>query len=381
MSTSFTVREGKILLYHLFDVADSISLEHFRQNWMGESTLIKLVSRRAAPYYLQFGTSPLLLPLGRKPLQIRPDQPEIDAEVNIKVFEFGVVSICWEIPMPALWDEAVKDALHFIDNFMIEEQSRELLKTIRPVMEPSLDKPYEEALIEDYTIFYVKHFEGHKPNAEVVLEQLGPDIASMLRGESKPLSKAERELILGQRLSYFEDDLVVLAWNSAFIYDPESSNEHVDMLEFANAELLELRSYDSLLDRELKQIYHVIEQQTPGKWVVPIFSNPYQEATQKLMTLVLDVLELTDKIENSLKIIGELYSARVYRLMSSVLRLNEWQNRVDGKLNNARQIFDTLNHEVQNRRSTLLEITIILLIAFEIVLFIFPMIFPAMPKH
>src|SRR5690606_30186998 len=128
----------------------------------------------------------------------------------------GVVSICWEIPMPAEWDEAVKDALHFIDNSTIEEQSRELLKTIRPVMEPSLDKPYEEALIEDYTIFYVKHFEGHAPKAEVVLEQLGPDIASMLRGESKPLSAAERELILSQRLSYFEDDLVVLAWNSAF---------------------------------------------------------------------------------------------------------------------------------------------------------------------
>lgn len=366
----YRVQQGKILIYHLFDVADQIDLDRLRDQWAGRSTQIRLVSRRSSPAYMQFEKEPLLLPMGQQRLTIEGNR-SVMSEVRAKVFDYGVISICWEIPCPDEWSDLVKEAHLYIDSDPIAEQSRKLLDDLRPALEGSLTRQLPDPPVEDYTIFYVNRFEIHL-TADELLTHAGSDIASIIRGESKALSEKECESVLDKRLSYFEDDLVVVAWNSSFIYDPEGSSEHVDILEFANSELLELRSYDALLDDQLKEIYDELEGLHKQRWVL-LFRNPYQHTIQKLLTLLIDVAELTDRIENSLKIIGDLYCARVYRNISHVLHLQEWQNRVDGKLASARQIYETLNSEIFDRRSTLLEITIVVLIVIEIVLIFFPL--------
>lgn len=370
MQPSLEISSGKILIYYLFDLADSVDLETLSHKWVGRSSSIKLVSRRSSPSYLQFDTEPLLLPMGTQKLQLTSDR-WLDAEVRAKVFEFGVVSIAWELPFPDEWQTAVRNAHLYIDNDLIAQQSEKLLQDLMPALQDALLKPYPEQMREDYTIFYVYGFEDISlVTSEAILHGLGSDIAGMVRGESKKLAESECRTILEHKITYFEDDLVVVAWNASFIYDPEGSSEHVDILEFANAELLELRSYDKLLDDQLESIYDEVEK-LPRTWV-GLLKNPHQHTIQKLLTLLLDVTELTDRIENTLKIIGDLYCARIYRMISTLLQLRDWQARVDGKLENARQIYDTLNSEVQNRRSTILEIIIILLIAFEIYLILFP---------
>lgn len=399
----YRIQQGKILIYYLFDIADEINLDKLRRQWAGRSTNIKLVSRRASPYYMQFENEPLLLPLGKMSLLLEPDMP-IEAEVRAKAFDFGVLSICWEVPILSDWSQLVEDAYLYIDNDYIADQSLKLLEDLIPALDgtlttattgrtgqlPALEEnstqiskilksPHKNVLLEDYTIFYVNRFEVHF-SAEELLEQASSDIASIVRGESKALSRWERDHVLENRISYFEDDLVVMAWNSSFIYDPEGSSEHVDILEFANSELLELRSYDQLLDEQLKQIYDELEELPKSRilawlamWRLPLLNNPYQRTTQKLLTLLIDVSELTDRIENSLKIIGDLYLARIYQQISLKLHLQEWQARVDGKLASARQIYETLNSEVSDRRSTMLEIIVVLLIALETLFLFLPL--------
>ncbi|MEZ0370707.1 MAG: hypothetical protein ACAI44_16570 [Candidatus Sericytochromatia bacterium] len=396
----YRIQEGSILIYYLFDIADEINLDRLRHQWAGRSTNIQLVSRRASPYYMQFEKEPLLLPLGEMTLLLEPDLL-VKADVRAKAFDFGVLSLCWEVPILNDWAQLVEDAYLYIDNDHIADQSLKLLEDLMPALEGALttatpgtgrlpplpDKlahhnvlkgPHKNVLLEDYTIFFVNSFEDHF-SADDLIEQAGADIASIVRGESKALSRWEREHVLEKRISYFEDDLVVMAWNSSFIYDPEGSSEHVDILEFANSELLELRSYDQLLDEQLEQIYAEIEKLPQSRllaWLammrLPIFSNPYQRTTQKLLTLLIDVAELTDKIENSLKIIGDLYLARIYQKISVILHLQEWQGRVDGKLASARQIYETLNSEMAEKRSTALGVVVIILIAIGILAFFIP---------
>lgn len=310
-------------------------------------------------------------------LLLTPDV-RLDSEVRVKAFDFGVLSICWEVPIPEDWSQLVADSYMYIDSDHIAEQSRKLLEDLHPALVDSVDHFNENALMEDYTIFYISRFE-EPVTAEVLLEQGGTDIVSIVRGESKALSKWEQQHVLEKRISYFEDDLVVMAWNSSFIYDPEGSSEHVDILEFANSELLELRSYDQLLDQALKEIYDQLEGLPKSRWMawlavmqMPIFKSPYHHTTQKLLTLLIDVAELTDRIENSLKIIGDLYLARIYQQISELLHLSEWQGRVDGKLASARQIYETLNSELAEKRSIFLEIIVIVLIAIEVVPVFFP---------
>ncbi|HEY9841398.1 MAG: hypothetical protein ACAI44_16575 [Candidatus Sericytochromatia bacterium] len=377
MHAKYLIQDGKILVYHLFDIAEEINLDKLRHQWAGRSTNIQLVSRRASPYYMQFEKDPLLLPLGEMTLLLEPGMP-LKADVRAKAFDFGVLSICWEVPIPPDWYQLVEDAYRYIDSDHIAAQSQKLLEDLMPAVQGALTSPHSNPLMEDYTIFYVKRFKLPL-STEQLLEQAGADIASLLRGESKPLSRREQQHVLEKRISYFEDDLVVMSWNSSFIYDPEGSSEHVDILEFANSELLELRSYDQLLDEQLQEIYAELEK-LPKTGVrallagirFPIFSNPYQRTTQKLLTLLIDVAELTDRIENSLKIIGDLYLARIYQQISVILHLQEWQGRVDGKLASARQIYETLTSEIAEKRSTFIEVVVIVLIAMEILLALAP---------
>jgi hypothetical protein len=377
MQAKYRIQQGKILIYHLFDIADVIDLEKLRDLWAGRSTNIRLVSRRSSPYYMQFEKEPLLLPLGKLSLMLTPDQP-IEADVRAKAFDYGVVSICWEVPIPGDWATLIEVASLYIDSDQIATQSQKLLDELMPALQGAIPQRNKDVLMEDYTIFYVNRFEIAL-SAEQLLDQAGTDIVSIVRGESKPLSRSEQAHVLEKRISYFEDDLVVMAWNSSFIYDPEGSSEHVDILEFANSELLELRSYDQLLDQQLQEIYDELEGLPKTRfqaWFAsirfPLFGNPYQRTTQKLLTLLIDVAELTDRIENSLKIIGDLYLARIYQQISILLHLQEWQHRVDGKLHSARQIYETLTSELTERRSTFMEVVVIILIAIGILTFFLP---------
>lgn len=374
MATPLLLSRGRLLVYHLFAVADTIDLDHVRKLWEGPSKTSRLISRRAAPAYIQFVNPPVTLALGERPLYPSPET-QVQARAMAKVFDFGVVSIRWEVDLPRRWSDLVEQAAWYVDNAAIEVLSRQLLEEIRPKLAPGFKNPYREVLEEDYTIFYVEAFDGAEPmSARRLLAEYGADIAQLIRGEAKCLSPAEQAETLRQQISYFDDDLLVIDWNAALVYDHEGSTEHIDILEFANCELLELRYYDSLLDRELDQIYHEVEAGPASGWRYWLH-NRYRPTSHRLLTLMVDVVELKDQIENALKIIGDLYSARVYRAISERLRLKEWEGSIEGKLRSARSIYEVLTDSLDIGRSVFLEWTIIILIALEIVLLF------ALPSH
>ena len=372
MATPLLLSRGRILVYHLYAVADTFDLAQVRKLWEGQPKTPRLVSRRAAPAYMQFLNPPVTLSLGERPLYPRPDDP-VMARATAKVFDFGVISIRWEIDPPRTWSDLVSQAPCYVDNAAIALLSRQLLEEIRPKLTPGMKTPYREILEEDYTIFSIEAFEGDEPlSARALMAEYGADIAQLIRGEPKALSPSEQAETLRQQISYFDDDLVVIDWNAALVYDHEGSTEHIDILEFANCELLELRYYDALLDRELDQIYHEVEAGPASGWRYWL-RNRYRPTSHRLLTLMVDVVELKDQIENSLKIIGDLYSARVYRAISERLRLKDWEASIDGKLRSARSIYEVLTDSLDIGRSVFLEWTIIILIALEIVLlFVLP---------
>ena len=87
------------------------------------------------------------------------------------------------------------------------------------------------------------------------LYENSPDCCS---ASSSTRPQPEAEEALRTRFSYHEDDLPIVQWDTAFVYDrSESASAIEDILEFANTQLLELRTYDTLLDRELDGIYKI----------------------------------------------------------------------------------------------------------------------------
>jgi hypothetical protein len=137
------------------------------------------------------------------------------------------------------------------------------------------------------------------------------------------------------------------------------------VLEFANAQLLELRFYDALLDRELPRMYDRMEEARHGFHVL---GRRYGRLLSGLQSRVAEVTELVERSENALKMTDDVFLARIYAAALEVFRGRTWRQGIDGKLAIIRDSYAMLNAESQARRSEALEAIIIVLILFEVVM-------------
>jgi hypothetical protein len=220
------------------------------------------------------------------------------------------------------------------------------------------------ALIEDYLVVDIDRFD-EPVDAERLLHDYSETLANVLLGETSSLSQSEIEESLRTRFSYYGDDLTIVQWDTAFIYDRRESSDAIqDILEFANSQLLELRTYDALLDRELDAIYAA----QPGGRSRSFIGRREADLAANVRYLIVDVLELIDRSSNALKVVGDAYYARIYRAAAARLGLVDWQRQIDSKLASVRDIYGFFIDQARSRRDEFLELVVILLIAIEIVI-------------
>jgi hypothetical protein len=206
-----------------------------------------------------------------------------------------------------------------------------------------------------------------RTTAEELLARHSEEIALLLRGERQALSRQEQEEVLRNRLSYLADDLAVPTWNAAFVYDTEAgANAALEIFEFANSQLLEFRYYDELLDVELARIYAQLQHQ---HWYETLAGRGYIHAAHQLHALFIDVTEITDRTQNALKMVGDIYAARLFNLAAARLGLASWKASVEDKLETLDDIYRFAVEQVGILRGHFLELTIILILILELVLF------------
>ena len=140
------------------------------------------------------------------------------------------------------------------------------------------------------------------------------------------------------RLSYLIDDLVVPTWNAAFVYDTETGVQAaLEIFEFANSQLLEFRYYDELLDSRARTHLQAAPAAAPRS--IGCSAAATSRATTHLHALFIDVNELTDRTENALKMVGDIYAARLFNLVAARLGLARWKASVEDKLETLDDIY------------------------------------------
>jgi len=185
----------------------------------------------------------------------------------------------------------------------------------------------------------------------------------LLTGERAPISPQIREEILKNSLSYTTGDLAVLAWDSALLCDPETSTDLIDLIEFANVQVLELRYYDRELTRQMEKMYDDIEH---AERLWRFFRiRQYHAIMAKQMEIYAEISEIIEKVDNLIKVTEDVYYARVYATALKVLRSGQWSESVSRKINVIRENYSMLSDEVRIQHSNFLEWVIIILIALE----------------
>ena len=314
---------------------------------------------------MAFGVAPVEVTL--EPVVLRLGEETANAEVTVRLYDFGVATIALRVPANRLSWSAFAELTDAMDRALGTGETKvwaELLEQIRSMFAEALVRPSPSTVEEDYLIAAVNAFD-EAMTAESLQERL--DLVPLLSGERRPLSAAARQDLLRQRFSWYSDDLVVLTWDRAFIYEPRGDSDVMDVLEVANAQLLEMRYYDELLDAELPRMYDLIErtQRTASSLFA---SHRFARLARRLTALVAEVTELTEKVDNALQVTEDVYLARVYAAALELFRVPTVGAAVDRKLAIIRDSYSTLYQEASAARAALMETVIVVLIAVEIVL-------------
>ena len=184
----------------------------------------------------------------------------------------------------------------------------------------------------------------------------------MVRGEVTGLSAAERAEILESRMSYYDTDLLVVAWTAALIYDtPDGAVPTVQLLEYANTQLLEFRHYDAVLTLLLRDVYRSLDKGTGtfSRWRLG------REAA-RLKTIQLDVRELTERVDNSIKFLSDMFAARLYRMAARKIGVPDYRTLVEQKLQSAGDLYGFMMDRFYQGRAFGLEFMVVIILVIEL---------------
>lgn len=356
--------EADLICTRIFDVADTIGLEGCRMAIArGGAEIRRLSLRREGSEFIQLSDPPLLVDLGVRSLTVN-GSPR-DVKLTASLFHHGAISISMRVPVAqgTTLDELIPVADELYDSRPVDVLAGEEVEKLRQLLSPYFEDPHLWDQTEGYTIIFARQLEDN-PSAERVLAT--PGLARLLLGEREALSAAEEREVLEHHYSYTPRDLAIVEWNAAFVYEPSGSEDLVDLLEIANAQLLELRYYDAVLDTELGRMYDVV-----GQKQASLLFSPYKRLARELMQTLFELSEFIERVENSLKIVGDVYLARVYEGAMTQLRIVRWTEQVTRKHRLLQQAYGLLKGETDTSRALTLETMVVLLILFEILMALF----------
>jgi len=355
---------GEAILYKQFDVGYEIRLDR-AFDLLASSGPERRKPVRGEGHAIQIPNPPVTVSLGTEPITIAGSR--LDAELSACLYDFGVISFRVRIVPPAWrsWQE--------FESFALEAATSSAWNVFGPCRDrlldriaPAIERPSRAKVTEEYIVFRIgglRDADGRTVPPTALSDEA---IAGALLGERRTVSIGARRHLLSERFSYFDDDLAVLTWNAALIVEPVPEDTDVQfVLEFANAQLLELRYYDAILDEELPRTYDEIASARRG---FHLLGRRYSRLLAVLQARVADATEAVERAENALKVTDDVYLARIYAAALEIFRGRSWRQGIDQKVAIIRDAYTMLNAESQARRAEVLELTIVILIVLELVL-------------
>jgi len=349
---------GSVLVLIQYDVCEEIRLDELRKIFPARKAE---ASFKKAPAYVRYQRTPVEETL--EPLILESGE-RLAGE--IKYYDYGVVSLEFELPFSGDWDTLIQLSCRWTSDTNFEKLASRVARQKLERAAPALVKPYKgEWLQEDYFIFHVCEIEG-APSADELLASQRDRIAQVVRGEMCTLSEGERQEILQSRISYYPSDLAVIGWDAAFIYDTAAGAETaIQLLQYANSQLLEFRHYDELLTKELENVYDFLEVGGTGWWS----RWRTAQAASKLHTVLLDVNELTERADNAIKFLSDMFSARLYKLCAQKVGVPDYKDLVQEKLQTAEDLYRFMVDQFNQSRAFVLELMVVVILIIELVYF------------
>jgi hypothetical protein len=339
-----------------YDAARAVDLEAASRR-IGETTRRPSIRhKRRTPMYFEYEPAPLAVTRDAESVAVAgfTTRPSLE----IVLYDFGAVAAIYALPLEGPFDALLDLSEALYDNETLLADSRRQVEWLVGVIGDAAYKPALSPLVEDYVIFHVEAFE-EPVDAQGFCTEHRRKLAQILRAEDQALSDQEVDDALAARTTYGVEDITIIDWNAALVIDAEGEDVRA-VLEFANVELLEMRYLDQQLDRALDEAYIQLSRRAAG---LLGFSKA---DLRRVAELQVHNAVLFEGVNNALKLLGDQYLARVYRIANRRFHIEDWDASILRKLQTLESIYEKISDQAATRRMELLEWIIILLIAVSI---------------
>src|SRR5437867_6302520 len=176
------IRSAQIVLFYLFDVAETIDLTAIPGLVGGPAVPARLAPKPATPAYVQYDKPPLSFEgeaVGIAELE--------GFRLRVRVYDYGVISLALLRSFAGSWSELVGVGQDLIESPELEQRADQACRTIATRLHLALNGYRDAFLSEDYLVYAITDLE-QRLSAEELVTSRGEEIAAMLRGERQPLS-------------------------------------------------------------------------------------------------------------------------------------------------------------------------------------------------
>lgn len=355
------IKKGSILIYRVFDVAEEVNLSKVEELLKSESSRSRLKLTRTPRQLVIMRNAPVTMSLGESDFAL--NDKNIKIEVFAKIWDYGVLTIMFQVPIEpgTKWEELINLSAKIEQDTLIDEAARFRAQELVSLIKPALRDSHDWHEFEDYVIFFFESIEGIRNCNDLIANA---DIPRLLLAENQAvLSERSKSAILDTgTFQYAETDLTIIDWNSALVVEPSGRKEVPEVIEFALTHMMEMRYYDSLLDERLTTLYDAIEESRSR-----FFSNRFSGLSREASARFIEFSEFIERVDNSFKVVGDFYLAKIFRAAGEKFRIPEWETNIMRKIHLFSDLSELLQGEVNVNRSLWLEVTVVVLILFELI--------------
>jgi len=388
------VDAGECWIHLAFDAAAAIDLERAESILRVDAIVPgasasreSLSDARRTSRAMQFRPKPLRIVQPAKALAVAGAEFQTSPEVEITLYDFGAISIAFRVSLAGMTLESMRRlSASLSDDTTLLSAARAHADRVALSLGSAASRASMAEPVEDYLVFHAHrwHMDSNEERGATgtpapPLTTFGAGIAKVLRAAEEDLSESEVAEALACTIAYGKHDLAVIDWNAAILFEPDmrSAADAVAVLEFANVELLEMRFLDDRLDATLDRAYRDLSselERAERRWRVLLggWNSGVERERRRLAALQMDSALLFEGVNNALKLLGDQYLARVYRLTARRFHLAEWDGAILRKLETLQRLYEKTADTQATRRMEILEWIIIILIALSIVLVFVP---------
>ena len=209
------------------------------------------------------------------------------------------------------------------------------------------DMGIKDNLVEEYAALLIKDL---KTSPEEYVKANKYLLARMAKSLEQKIDDSEVEDILSSYANYSKSDMTIIDWETAIIIAKAGDVESdLELIKIGNYQLIRYRMLDRLLNQRIADMSALIDSPKSG-----IFRRD-KDMLRKVVRSQIELILHFDKIDQSLLLIGDWYSAKLYRMIIKELYIEQWKANVKEKLNTLTSIDEIVRNSLTFSWSRVLE--------------------------